>query len=197
MTMPYTSQTKIDAEIIEEVLAMAANENDHITVLEIGTYNGDTSREIKRWCDERAVVLEFWGVEAGWHPDLAGKSKIPTAFPGANMVFGDSAEVFHRIPFGFDVVLIDGCHCVNHVILDTIHYGDRVVPGGFMMFHDTAPHIQQTMRDPHGPEIPEFYNSVNKAHLLMGFPNKNWEINKWGYDPTAAWGGIIAYRKRL
>lgn len=194
--MPYTSQTKIDAEIIERVLAAASSGHVGIMVLEVGTYQGDTSREIKRWCDEHGKELEFWGVEAGWHPDLAGKSKIPTAFPGANMVFGDSAEVFHRIPFGFDVVLIDGCHCINHVILDTIHYGDRVVPGGFMMFHDTAPHIQQTMRDPHGPDIPEFYNSVNLAHSKMGFPSYNWELFAEGFDKDAKWGGIKVYRKR-
>jgi hypothetical protein len=111
------------------------------------------------------------------------------------MVFGDSAEVFHKIPYGLDVALIDGCHCVNHVILDTIHYGDRVNVGGFMMFHDTAWHIQQTMRDPHGPDIPEFHNSVLKAHTLMGFPFKNWELFAEGADTKAPWGGVTAYRK--
>lgn len=202
--MPYTSQTKIDAEIIEEVLAAAANGKDHLTILEVGTYTGDTSREIKRWCDERAVVLEFWGIEAGWHPDFKiiepmlltdALNRVPVPFPGAKLVRGDSAEVFHEIPYGLDVVLIDGCHCVNHVILDTIHYGQRVKPGGFMMFHDTAWHIQQTMRDPHGPDIPEFYNSVVKAHTLMRFPFDNWELFAEGFDKDAKFGGITCYRK--
>lgn len=193
--MPYTSQTKIDAQIIEQVLTAASNNLDNIAVLEVGTYTGDTSREIRRWCSEHGKKLEFWGIEACWHPDLIAQANRPITFPGAKMVWGDSAEVYHHIPFGLDVVLIDGCHCINHVILDTIHYGTRVKLGGFMMFHDTAPHIQKTMRDPHGPDIHDFYNSVNAAHIQMGFPFSNWELFNEAFDPNAAWGGIRAYRR--
>lgn len=203
--MPYTSQTKTDVEIIERVLAAATRGRDGITFLEVGTYHGDTSKEIKRWCDEHGSKLEFWGIDAGRHPDFKitepmlltdAVNRVPMPFPGANMVRGDSAEVFHLIPYGLDVALIDGCHCINHVILDTIHYGDRIKPGGFMMFHDTAPHIQQTMRDPHGPDIPEFYNSVLKAHTLMRFPFRNWYPAGGGCDSDAKWGGITVYQKQ-
>lgn len=193
--MPYTSQTKIDAEIIEEVLASASKDRDFIMVLEIGTYQGDTSREIKRWCDEHGKKLGFWGMDAGLHPEFTSGLTPPVPFPGAIMITGDSAESFRMVPYGLDVVLVDGCHCVNHVILDTIHYGARVAQGGFMMFHDTAWHIQQTMRDPHGPDIPEFYNSVNAAHLLMRFPTDNWELFAEGFDKHAKWGGMTVYRK--
>lgn len=204
--MPYTSQTLVDIDIIQEVLEKATEKTDSIRFLEVGTYQGDTSREIKRWCDYHEKGLEFWGIDSGLHPEfimnknpaLSSPGRPPIPFQGANMVFVDSAEAFHRIPYGLDVVLIDGCHCVNHVILDTIHYGQRVKPGGFMMFHDTAPHIQQTMRDPHGPDIPEFYNSVIKAHALMRFPfDGNWELFAEGFDKDAKFGGITCYRKLL
>jgi len=193
--MPYTSQTKVDAAIIEQILSEATKNKDSIAFLEVGTFYGDTSREIKRWCDEHGKKLEFWGIDAGWHPNFQPGGKPPVPFDGANMVYGDSAEVFFQIPDGLDVVLIDGCHCVNHVILDTIHYGARVKNGGFMMFHDTADHIQQTMRDPHGPDRPFFYNSVNLAHRMMGFPYINWSGRIKDCDPSAPWGGITAYQK--
>lgn len=196
--MPYTSQTKVDAEIIESVLAEAAKNQDSLKVLEVGTFFGETSREIKRWCDERGKKLEFWGIDAGWHPNFNQQEPIkpPLPFDGANMVYGDSAEVFHLIPFGLDVALIDGCHCVNHAILDTIHYGLRVKVGGFLMFHDTSPFVQQTMRDPHGPNIPEFHNSVNLAHCLMRFPNDSWNLFKQGFEEGAPWGGINVFQKK-
>lgn len=193
--MPYTSQTATDIEIIEEVLAKATAAQQHIRFLEVGTYRGDTSCEIQRWCCEHKKKLEFWGIDAGKHPEFNYLNQPPIPFIEANMVYGDSAEVFRRIPYELDVALIDGCHCVNHVILDTIHYGDRIKVGGFMMFHDTAWHVQQTMRDPHGPDIPEFYNSVLRAHTLMRFPFKNWELFAEGFDKDAKWGGITCYQK--
>jgi len=196
--MGYTSQTKVDQEIIESVLAEATKNKDSIVFLEVGTYRGDTSREIKRWCDEHGKKLEFWGIDAALHPDFTSGDPVkpPVPFDGANMIYGDSAEVIHLIPEKLDVVLVDGCHCFNHVILDTVHYGIRVNPGGFIMFHDTAPHIQHTMRDPHGPDILQFYNSVNLAHFVMGFPTEDWVLFKEGYEPNAPWGGMTAYQKK-
>lgn len=196
--MSYTSQTKVDAEIIESVLAVATADNDFIRFLEIGTYRGDTSREIKRWCDEHGKKLEFWGIDAALHPDFTSGDPVkpPIPFEGANMIYGDSAEVFHLIPKGLDVALIDGCHCINHVILDTIHCDFWMNKGGFMIFHDTAPHIQQTMRDPHGPDILDFYNSVNLAHIMMRFPFSDWKLFREGFDPNGKWGGIKVYTNR-
>jgi hypothetical protein len=93
------------------------------------------------------------------------------------------------------VAFIDGCHCRNHVILDTLNYGEKVKLGGLMLFHDCSPEIAHTMRDPHGPNIPEFYNSVLAAHRLLKFPSINWELLFSDYERGHQYGGINVYRK--
>lgn len=192
----YTSQTEVDVQVLEDSLAFVCEHQSRpVRVLEIGTFNGDTSREIKAWFDRKGVPLEFWGIDQGSHPDF-DKGRWPEKpFPEAHFIQGDSAEVFHLVPDGLHLVLVDGCHCVNHVILDTLHYGKKVVVGGLMLFHDTSPEIQQTMKDPHGPDIPEFHNSVLAAHKLMGFPNYEWVLWRDGFMTGAPWGGMMAYRK--
>lgn len=191
--MSYTSQTASDVKVIEGVLSKYAGKP--VRFLEIGTYAGDTSREIKKFCEGIGATLEFWGIDSGTHPSFRNGISPPIPFVGANMVFGDSAEVFHLIPDKIDVVLVDGCHCFNHVILDTVHYGKKVVVGGCMLFHDTSPHIQQTMKDPHGPDIEEFHNSVVAAHDAIGFPWSQWSRRNYPYDPVSPWGGITGFVK--
>lgn len=193
--MSYTSQTKADVALLEKALLWTVQGGMKLRVLEIGTYAGDTSREIKRWADERHIELVFIGIDNGSHPSFAGGVLPGAPFPEATMIYGDSAEVFHLVPTGLDLVLVDGCHCINHVILDTLHYGAKVRLGGVMLFHDTSPEIQQTMKDPHGPDIPEFHNSVVAAHRLMGFPTPNWKLLARAYEPGAPWGGMSVYEK--
>lgn len=190
----YTSQTPEDVKVLEWVLWQSSMGRTILKVLEVGTFLGDTSNEIKKYCDRHEIALEFWGIDSGSHPDFHGQ-KPPLPFEGANMVIGDSAEVFHLVPDGFDVVLLDGCHCVNHVILDTIHYSRKVRSGGFLLFHDTSPEIQHTMKDPHGPDIPEFHNSVLLAIQMMRWPQQGWWLRQDRFQKGAPWGGMRAYQK--
>lgn len=193
--MSYDSQTPSDAEAIERVLSMYVNAP--LKFLEIGTYQGSTARAIKEFCDKQGTELEYWGVDSGAHPTFREQQYTPRVpFPGANMVIGDSAEVFHLVPPSFDVVFLDGCHCFNHVVLDTLHYRKRVKLGGFLMYHDTDPRFEQTMRDPHGPEHPFFYNSVNTAlKALRMFDDPDWRLAcSPVYFPHAKFGGITVFR---
>lgn len=178
--------TDVDAQIIEDVLSQF---KERVKLLEVGFHTGETSRNIKQWCDDHCLTLEYWGIDNG------AQSDCQPPFPDANTIKGDSAEVFHQIPFDLDVAFIDGCHCGNHVILDTIHYGARVKWGGFMIFHDTSPELQQTMRDPHGPATPWFHNSVVAAHELMKFPTAEWSLWKSGYQAGRKIGGVTVYQK--
>lgn len=184
------SQNPEDVEILESVLKLYAGKPCRF--VEIGVLTGQTSRGIKQFCDENGVALEYWGIDPV-SPETHGKSRDP--FPGACFIQGDSAESFHLVPPRLDVVLSDGCHCINHVILETFHYGFRVIDGGWLLFHDTGPRIQQTMPDPHGPNIPEFHNSVRAAHDLIGFPFWPWRLRMEVDSGNGKWGGLSAYRK--
>lgn len=193
--MPFTSQTKSDAALILKTLEWAADIKHPLRVLEIGTFGGDTSREIRDWCRAHNVGLQFWGIDNSSHPDFKAGRESPWPFPEANMVRGDSAEVFHLIPNYLDVVLVDGCHCINHAILDTYHYSAKVAVGGYMMFHDTDPAHEQTMKDPHGPDIPEFYNSVLHAHAMINWPFPNWKHIESSTEAGTPWGGLSVYHR--
>jgi hypothetical protein len=185
----YGALTKTDAFALECVLSHYAGKPCRL--LEIGVHGGDTARGIRDFMAAQGSVLEYWGMDNGSHPDHLTLKP----FPEANFINGDSAESFHLVPDKLDVVLVDGCHCFNHVVLDTLHYGERVVPGGLLLFHDITPLAQQTMRDPHGPDIPEFHNSVLEAHRRMGFPFDNWTEQAFAFDGEAKWGGMAVYQK--
>lgn len=161
-------------------------------IIETGVHMGGTARGFLQWANKHNIDLVYFGVEAG----AICQPTVP--FEGANLIIGDSVEVYEQIPKlvpGFDLVFLDACHCLNHVMLETILYSRFVRPGGFLVFHDTAPHIQQTMKDPHGPNTPAFHNSVNLALDTIGFPWMPWALVADHYDQESKIGGMRAYRK--
>lgn len=178
--------TLVDCECMKKVLEMFRTQ-DALRMVEIGTHRGGTARAIKDWCQGAGMLLEYWGVDNG----ALGVAEPP--FPDAKFIQGDSAQVFFEVPFNLDIAFIDGDHGGNAVILDTLHYGKRVRIGGVLLFHDTAPHIQQTMREAQGPDHPWWYNSVLAAHGVMGFPTANWKLLYDMHDPAAKIGGMQAY----
>lgn len=187
--MNYGALTGKDVAVLESVMRVYAGKPCRF--LEIGVHHGGTSRGVLQFMQQQNTHLEYWGIDNGSHPE--GFQGAP--FSGANFLNGDSAEVYHLIPDHLDIVLVDGCHCINHVVLDTLHYGFKTNPNGFLVFHDTAKHVQRTMKDPHGPNIPDFHNSVLAAHALMGFPSPGWVLWKEMFEPGHPWGGMTAYRK--
>lgn len=191
MIQPYGGLTDIDADIIEQAIRLAASlhTDPELTVVEVGTFNGQTACGIKNCIEGLGRKINYWGVDNGT------QSNLKPPFDGGRMISGDSAEVFHLAPEKIHFLFIDGCHCGNHVILDTLHYGQRVLRNGVMVFHDTGEYCQHTMKDPHGPHIPWFHNSVNAAHKLMRFPFPEWKKVFEGFDPQRAIGGTTAYQK--
>lgn len=185
--MNYGALTLVDVSVLEEVLSKYRNRP--LRFLEIGVHTGATARGIRDYCEANGISLEYWGIDLGVQWD----GQIP--FVGANMVKGDSAEVADSVPSVFDVVLSDGCHCANHVIIEVALYGEKVAYGGFLLHHDIAPHVQQTMKDPHGPNTPRFHNSVNEALEMIHFPWHPWIEYIRRFDPDSKWGGMVAWRR--
>ncbi len=187
--MSYGALQRGDIEVLEAVLE-AIRPSGKCRFLEIGIYDGHTARGVQEWCRNNNVDLDYWGI------DDASLCSPKPPFPGATLIVGNSIEVFYLVPKDLNVVFVDGNHSCNHAILDTLHYGARVVDGGFMVFHDTAPHLQHTMREP-GPDIPEFYNAVNQAHDMLNFPFEPWTMFKrcLGHRDDK-FGGMTAFRKQ-
>ena len=188
--MSYGALNSADIRVLEKVLAAACSAPPQpVRVLEIGVHSGSTARGMKEFIEARGFAIEYCGVDNGV------LTEIKQPFPGAEIVLGDSAEVFHLVPGGFDVLIVDGAHSRNHVILDTYNYSPKVRPGGFILFHDTSPEIQQTMREAYGPDIPEFYNSVNDALAMIRFPWRGWSFFASEYEPGHKYGGMTAFRR--
>lgn len=185
--MTYGALTNDDIGVLEAVMWLYRD--GLMRFLEIGVHTGTTARGIRDFCQANKITLEYWGLDSGVQND----GKPP--FEGAKMVVGDSAECAHLLPPVLDIVLCDGCHCFNHVILDTVLYGEKVITGGFILHHDTAPQIQQTMRDPHGPPTPRFHNSVVDALRAIHFPFPDWSLYLEACDGLAPSGGMSAHQK--
>lgn len=198
MSEAFSSLTGVDKQLLLGVLSTAMRKTDDghasLSVLELGVFYGSTARGIKEWCDGRNVNLTYLGVDDGSHPNF--QHSRPADWPYPNSVKrGATWDVHREIPDGWDLVIVDANHSGNAVILDTVIYQAKVRPGGWMLFHDTAPHIQQTMKEQNAPSDLWWSNSVNEALKLLRWPWDGWVIVSDDYDPTATFGGFRSYFK--
>lgn len=199
--MSYGALTAEDIEVLERVLAHYHGQP--LKFMEIGTYHGNTSRGIRDYCAANGIALEYWGIESG---TLCTPEK---PFPEANFVVGESREVFFKLPDDFDIIFCDADHTFNAVALDILHYGPKVKPGGFMLFHDCAPHIQYKLDEPtrNYPEHKLFHNAVNDALKALKFPVElgytndtcagylPWHFIYEKFHPECVFGGMRAYQR--
>jgi hypothetical protein len=122
----------------------------------------------------------------------------------AKIYLGDSAETYRYAPKDIHFLLIDGCHCVNHVILDFLHFGDRVAPGGYLAFHDAKPSSQGHEKDGqyqgHGPQDGDGGIAIREAHRLLGLNDGSGFAKRWRkvaeeWDEGCWWGGVALFEK--
>jgi hypothetical protein len=176
-----------DAQVIEATLAQF--HQPVVKWLEIGMFRGGTGIGVRDFLFARGIAFEYWGIDAGYITE-------PSApFPGAMVVKGRSEEVYPDIPGDFDGIFIDGCHCRNHVILDTMNYGPKVKPGGFLLFHDCGKAAQNQDKQPCGPLRVEFCISTLAAFEMMRWPTPDWELFSALEREGSLLGGTRSYRK--
>ena len=189
-----------DIAILEECLftALAESMADRpLKVLEIGMHDGGTARGIENYVLRSDAKLAYWGIDVD--PGTTRPRYIPK---DATVIIGDSVEVFNQVPDDLDLVWVDGCHCFNHVVLETLHYSLKVRQGGFMCFHDVNPKGQGQEHQYHGPVIPEFGLAIDMAHQAIGFPDgwsawarEGWSLFKQGWPTEVANCGTRAFKK--
>jgi hypothetical protein len=177
-----------DAQVIEATLDQLLPRG-HVRWLEVGMFRGGTGIGVRDYLAARGVSCEYWGIDAGYITDPV------QPFAEAHVVKGRSEEVYPYIPDGFDGIFIDGCHCRNHVILDTLNYSPKVKPGGFILFHDCGKGSQGKDKQPCGPDRPEFWISTLAAFDLMRWPRPGWELFTEKEREGCPLGGTRSYRK--
>ena len=169
---------------------------DHvIRVLEIGMHDGGTARGIENYLKPVSDrigrnLLRYTGI------DPENGSTRPRHIPaGGKVIIGDSAEVFSQVEGPLDLVWVDGCHCMNHVILDVAHYATMIRVGGFILFHDANPTAQGQTHQYHGPDIPEFAVSVTKGLEAIQFPWPNWKLFDKRFPSDKQDCGTLAFQR--
>jgi hypothetical protein len=162
-----------------------------LVYVEIGIHDGRTSRDLIRCIDEETHGFVYYGIDPGlklaWTHDH---------FRYLNYRSHEAFRVFE--PKEVHWVFVDGCHCAACVARDAILYGNLLVVGGLLLFHDASPGTQGL--DTQDYELMRGYHDEVKAKggidvrrfldqgLLAGF-----EMVEPAFDQGR--GGIEVYRR--
>jgi len=171
-----------------------------LCVLEIGTFDGHTVRSI-----DDMIRCEGVTDYAHWVIDkrLEDKGVWEPPFRGCKCLWGDSIDVAPEVPGNLAFVLVDGCHCLYHVLADFALYAPKVRIGGLMLFHDTNPRTDKEYQpwQYHGDkDRRESYVSVRmglKALGLLPMVRSDWKLRTicTEFEPECWWGGLAVYEK--
>lgn len=189
MLKTYGLLTEADAGLIARCLVDVgrAFPTGTLNILEIGVHDGKTAWGMASVLADMGRSFQYFGV------DNSKDLEVEPPFVGASIVRGDSVEVYGAIPNDLHFAFIDGCHCINHVALDALHYGRKVVKGGILAFHDTGA-LAQGRDYQHGPDAPDHYIAVRRALDLIGMGgDKRWRLV--GDVDAENWGGVRAYER--
>lgn len=171
--------------------------NEKLFLVEIGTYDGYTCIALNKELQNihHTTNYEYFGVDLKENRlEKIKQHKIPNI----KLFLSRSEESFMLAPDNLHWVLIDGCHCVNHVMLDFLNYGYKVKKGGLIIFHDISPLGQNKLDyQGHGPKNHTDFGTATLSAFkkLDIFNRKDWKLYKQDYDKTLNWGGIAIFQK--
>ena len=192
--MSYGHITSKDAEAIElAILHVWSTRKGKLHYLEIGPFGGSTVGGVRTYCEQNSIPLDVWGV------DVVARAPANLFGPG-QYIIAPSEEAWQGVQWpkeGFDMIFVDGCHCINHVALDALHYGRLVRPAGLMLFHDVVRNQQHVMKNEwvHQGDKPVHRTAVLDALELIGWPNPQWRLFGEFCDQSANFGGIQIWIK--
>lgn len=129
----YGSIMEPEASILDIVLRETKDTFGDIRFLEIGVLGGKTARGVCNMAKHIGSKVFCSGVDF--------ISQKPNPLPCSDYKFyeGDSLDAWRIIKERFNIIIIDGCHCVNHVMCDFLNYTPMLDIGGRCIFHDTDP----------------------------------------------------------
>jgi len=132
--------SRMDDDEITKIFEMIdAAPSEPVRILEIGILNCGTGMTMMRRCAHNGKRFVYVGVDPlqavtpHIDPDLYHYGSIYIV-PGPST---DVVESVRGLCPQFDLVVVDGCHCVECVEADWQNYSQFVAPGGFLAFHDT------------------------------------------------------------
>ena len=150
MNFPYrllnskydTMTTKKDKDLIIRSLIVCSKTftDEYLFLVEIGTCRGKTGRVIIDIMNRTRRKSIFYTVDI---VERVGVEEVKGMFEDSEYVrggtlLGGSMGVKNFLPEKIHWIFIDGCHCYECVNAEIKEYVPRVVPGGFVLFHDCA-----------------------------------------------------------
>lgn len=143
------------------------------TILEFGTYEGDTT--LRLGANSQAEIYTFDLPPEGYKdytkplvkdPELDVYPVTPgIKFHGTpwahriHQIFADTQTYdFSQFYGKFDVVFVDACHHYEFVLHDSINALKMIRPGGVIIWHDYAPYA---------PGVMQALNKISKKFLLL------------------------------
>lgn len=175
--------------------------DDPLRIVEIGIWDGSSTREMSQFITGTLGIKQY----EHWTLDkclLAGGLNGTPAFEGCKSLVGDSLDLAPTVPDGISLLLIDGCHCLYHVLGDFALYSPKVSLGGLILFHDVNPKLDQNWRQYqyHGDTARrESYVSVRMALSRLGLlplRRRDYFVFAEGAGTVETWwGGMMAFKK--
>ena len=128
----YGFMREVEADCMDALLDGIYRQFGEVRFLEIGVFGGGTVSGVVRTCQKMTCPVFASGVDfAQWKPS-------PPPLDDYDFHDCDSMDAFREIKHRYNLLFVDGCHCVNHSMADFLNYSPFVIVGGYCLFHDTA-----------------------------------------------------------
>lgn len=183
------------AEVRNSLLTVAGSfPGQTLKLLEVGTGDGTAARFARDTLNGAGAAFSYWGVGLG-------REVCRVPFDGATMFWGDSCQAAPHVPDDLHWLLVNGCHCLRHAVLDMTILGPRLRRGGLLLMHETSPNIPVFhYYQGHGPQDRrESHVAVRQALTLMGLlppgRRQDWTLLADVYHDRAPFGGFVTYER--
>ncbi|MES2382380.1 MAG: class I SAM-dependent methyltransferase [Bacteroidota bacterium] len=119
-----------------------------IRYCECGLYNGRTTSGAREYFKSKNKKYIQIGID-----NFKDKEELVFFPEDAKLIFGSSIEVYNQLPDESQhFIMIDGNHSKPYVMADALCYYPKLKVGGFICFHDAAPHAQDVSYQRMGSE---------------------------------------------
>lgn len=205
----YGLISRVDSDTIEKTFELIFKDfpDEIINYSEVGLYNGRTTSGVNKFLQSKNKQFNLIGID-----NFKDKEELVFYPPNAKLIQGSSIEVYNQLPDNSQhFILIDGNHSFPYVIADFFCYSQKVIKGGYICFHDAAPHSQNVSYQRMGSEDDmDMYISVRKALQAVGLlkdtfsPSAyiheamsrfNWELVFDEADLNDMGGGVLVFKK--
>lgn len=193
--MTYGFIRDVEYELFDELLLTIKQEFGAVRFLEVGVFGAVTAAGVVNRCAEIGCPVYCAGVDI---MPLHG----PGPLPDYAYYQEDSMDAWRKVTGTFNLLFIDGCHCVVHSTCDFLNYSPFVEVGGYCLFHDTALREGQSTQDQfpqdhsyagNPPSVLGVREGLTKLGLLQGH-RRDWEFVR-ELPAADGQGGMCLFKK--